>query len=171
MKNNDCTVIMTTSSGLLMTFRDRSKSLTALAHFLPFADSIVVIDSTGQVKLSGTPNSVIASEWLSKNPLQQADSQTNSLKVTADLSRASDELCLNADPGHDTSRRTGDMKLYLFYARLVEWPYSLLYLCVCGLFVVGIYSSRECLLPPGEALPCSLFHPFSCLVATMGKYE
>ena len=134
---------MTTSSGLLMTFRDRLKLLTTLAHCLPFADSIVVLDSTGQVKLRDTPKSIMTNEWFSENPLEQTDSRTHSLEVTTDLNSTSNELCLDANFGHDISRRTGDLKLYLFYARLVGWPYSLLYLSVCGLFVAGIYLSRE----------------------------
>ncbi|KAK2853332.1 hypothetical protein FQN49_005174 [Arthroderma sp. PD_2] len=108
---------------------------------IPYADHIVALDAEGRIAEQGKFDELNASggyvstfnlpspDWLFK---PEPESPLPKAVVTTDVPQTSDELEAAAN------RRMGDMAIYLYYARSIGWPTTIVFMFFISAFVFCI---------------------------------
>lgn len=101
-----------------------------------FADHFIFLDENGGVSQKETPESV--SKGMNEVQSLATLSPRPCRALFEHQQSALHELGNFEDMEPDASRRTGDIKNYPYYARMVGWPTFSFYLFACVIFVFGI---------------------------------
>ncbi|KAJ3498687.1 hypothetical protein NLG97_g930 [Lecanicillium saksenae] len=113
---------------------------TSSAQHVKFADYVIVIDKSGHIAQQGVPQDVFKGKMPPEVLHTQPYAIPSSLPSHLESVLAQDMLPeLNAleDKDFDTSRSTGDMKVYVHYARAAGWWTMATYVLACAMFVFG----------------------------------
>ncbi|KAI1076073.1 ABC multidrug transporter [Whalleya microplaca] len=125
-------------TGLLKQLGTTVVLATNSASHLQYADHIVILDE-GKVAQQGTWESLSAAgNW---QHLQQSTDQPLATTSRPELElgdEAREELEMLEFDKADAARRTGDMKIYAYYAKVAGWGKIAVYLAACATFVFGV---------------------------------
>ncbi|KAM5429329.1 hypothetical protein McanCB56680_000032 [Microsporum canis] len=117
------TVVLSTNSG---------KSI----NHLSFADNVIFLNDKGEISRQGSLESLFADEDIKGLASQP---RTTTSQREQELSEdVLHELEILEDPKLETSRMTGDMKVYAYYAKNAGWWTISLYILACCVFVFGV---------------------------------
>lgn len=134
-----------------MCLQSISSSHISTATRIPYADHIVALDDTGEVAEQGTFGELnAAGGYVSRFNLPQPD-WTSNTKSSHDLVEYRSNATRNdkspaEELGAEASRQTGDVRVYVYYARSVGWLPVLI-------FVVAIVGFVFC-----YSFPSTCFH-------------
>ncbi|KAF3480026.1 ABC transporter [Arthroderma uncinatum] len=124
--------------GLLKKLKSTVILATNSANHLSFADNIIFLNEKGGIARQGTRESLYSDDDDIRKLESQPQAATTS-RLGPELSEdVLQELEILEDPNLETSRKTGDMKVYAYYAKNAGWWTISLYLLACGFFVFGV---------------------------------
>ncbi|GBF62869.1 ABC transporter [Trichophyton mentagrophytes] len=123
--------------GLLKKQKSTVILATNSANHLSFADNIIFLDENGEIARQGNLESLSADDDIKQlaNQCQTATTSRPEPQLSEDVLH---ELEILEDPELESSRMTGDMKVYAYYAKNAGWWTISLYLLACCAFVVGV---------------------------------
>ncbi|EFR02843.1 hypothetical protein MGYG_05844 [Nannizzia gypsea CBS 118893] len=123
--------------GLLKKLNSTVVLATNSANHLSFADNIIFLSENGEIASQGSLESLSSDEDIKRlaNHCQTATTSRPEPELSEDVLH---ELEILEDPELETSRMTGDIKVYAYYAKNAGWWTISLYLLACCAFVVGV---------------------------------
>ncbi|KAK5988781.1 ABC transporter gloK [Cladobotryum mycophilum] len=122
--------------GLLKRLRSTVVLATNSSNHLQFASHIIVLNEAGHIERQGPPNSISVNELLKKDGFQpSAPTALPEPEIPVEILQQIDAVKCH-EP--ETNRKTGDLKIYAYYAKIAGWWTILAYLLACAAFVFGV---------------------------------
>lgn len=112
-------------------------SLKPLAHHLRHADSIIFLNEGGEINRQGTLEVLLVEDEIVRQLLTQTTNAFTSRSHPEIPKEMMQELIPLENGNIDPSRRTGDIKVYAYYANIAGWWTMAAYFVACASFVFG----------------------------------